>query len=126
MRAGPYAEYQGRVYRSVSLNKPNVRLLVPGSEPCPEGFDRNAQGQWTRLIRREEASRLFEVSTTAVWRGYRVEVDTVDAGVASFRYFGTEFPQTPTITRFQADGWSDTVPVEELEDAVETVHDVPI
>lgn len=126
MRAGPYAVHQGRVYRAVSLDKPRVRLLVPGDEPCPAGFERNVQGQWTRLVPREEVSLLLQVETTAVWRGYRVDVESVDAGLAQIRYFGTDFPGGPRITRFQQDGWYGTVPVDELEDVDSTAREFPL
>lgn len=75
LRAGAYAESQGAVHPCASVRKPMVRLFAPGDSPAPEGFEPHPGGRWTRLVRRDEVSRLSLVETDATWNGHEVRVE---------------------------------------------------
>ena len=62
MRAGPYAEWSGRTWRLVSVDKPFVRLLEGGDQPKPEGFELDRSGRWTQgVVPVDELSDVLEV-----------------------------------------------------------------
>ncbi len=126
MRAGPYAEWNGRTWTIVSVNKPFVRLLADGDQPKPEGFELDRSGRWTRVVDRSEVTRIFRVETTASWRGHTVRISHLDGGLAQFTYFGMGLPETPDVARVQSDEWHGVVPVDELSDVLEVVHEVPL
>jgi len=127
MRAGPYAELQGVIYPSVSLDDPWVRLLAFGPEPPAPGWEHERWDRWSLLVDRSEVTRLFWVRTTAVWSGWPVDVSRVEGDHAIFTYDGTGLPtDNPAIARLGLFEWQGRVPPSELSEVVETVVEVPV
>lgn len=125
VKAGKYAEFEGRLYSCASLHKPRVRLHLPGWEDPPDGFTRQPDGRWTRLIERSLVSRLFFVHTEATWQGHPVRVDDVEGDTAHIWSQTYPPPNRPEVWN-DRDSWTADVPVSELCDVVETVHEIPL
>lgn len=125
IRAGGYAQYQGRVYSCLSVNKPYVVLLAPGDQSAPEGFERRPDGRWGRVVERREVDRLFYVKTEATWLGHEVEVRRVLGDTATVWSQATQPPDRPEVSRDRT-SWEARVAVSELRDAVETLREVPL
>lgn len=126
MRAGVYAVFHGEVFRCIGRDGSRRTLLSPLSGPQPEGFEKHARG-WRRLVDRSEISRMFAVSTVAVWQGHRVEVESVWEDQATLSATGNpqDVPRHPAVETDRGYGdWRATVPVWELTEVVETVRDV--
>ncbi|WP_421742475.1 hypothetical protein [Cellulomonas sp.] len=124
MRAGRYAEFGGVLCRAVGATEP-LRLYAL-AEPAPPGFTLDRRGRWTLLVGLDQLTRLFDVQTTATWRGHSVRISYVDGGLAQFTYFGMGLPEAPGVRRVQSDEWQGTVPVDELSDIVEVVDEIPV
>jgi len=127
VRAGAYAEVDGVLYPVVDLHGPEVRLLAFGAEQPHPDFEDDGWNEWSRLVDRSAASRLFWVRTTATWSGTTVSVDRVVGDRATFSYDGDDLPlDNPAVSRIGLFEWQGTVPVDELSDVVEVVHEVPL
>jgi hypothetical protein len=127
MRAGTYAEFRGRTYRCGNPDLPQVPLLVDGSEPQPEGFERGRK-DWIRRVDRRELTRLMYVETHALWRGRRVEVVRIDErdDEALIQQNSWDTPHGPTVQVLDKGLWGANVPISELTDVVEDVSDYPL
>jgi len=121
-RAGHYAEFDGRVLSIVNPSSPRIRLLLPKSDPQPPGFE-PYRGWWTRLVGRDEVTRIFTVETTAVWRGLPVLVSAVDSSSAYVRYFGGGDGPVDELPMVQGGDREGSVPVAELTTVVEIYHE---
>ena len=101
MRAGRYAVVGGVTYQaSFSASSPTVGLIVRGDRPSEDfAWDDRMGGRWYRSVRRDVCSRLFDVATSAYWRGqFPVSVERVDPenARAQINYFpGTVGPPVP-------------------------------
>ncbi|WP_421742476.1 hypothetical protein [Cellulomonas sp.] len=127
MRAGPYAEVDGIVYPAVDVHGPEVRLLAFGDEQPRPDVERDRWNEWSRLVDRSAASRLFWVQTTATWLSWTVTVDRVVGDRATFSYYGDDLPlDDPAVSRIGLLEWQGTVPVDDLSDVVEIATDVPL
>ena len=130
MRAGSYAVWRGEVFKC--RNHPTVSsivmLVLPASEPQPEGFEKYSRG-WRRGVDRWEVSRFFLVSTVAVWQGHRVTVESVwgDQATVSASSHPQDVPVHPAVRRDKGYGdWEATVPVWELTEVVQTTRDIQV
>lgn len=126
MKAGAYAVVDGVTYVCAHPHASPLRLLVPGSEPQPPGFERDKAGRWRRYVERRDVSRLFTVSTTATWRGRTVEVQSVFDDSAYIEYRGVDFNGEPELTVRDYAVWAGSVPTESLTDVTEEVTEVPL
>jgi hypothetical protein len=125
MRAGSYAEFEGRVFEIVPPDSGSIRLLLPKSETQPPGFEPYRQW-WTKLVERSDVSRLFTVETTAVWRGLPVIVARTDGSSALIRYFGGGHGPVEELPMVQGGDREGGVPIDELTSVVEVYHELAI
>ena len=140
MRAGRYAVVGGVTYQAYfSASSPTVGLIVRGDRPSEDfAWDDRMGGRWYRSVRRDVCSRLFDVATSAYWRGqFPVSVERVDPenARAQINYFpGTVGPPVlgpggahlePALPVDHGRGWSGMVPQSELSGAVEVEHEIP-
>jgi hypothetical protein len=128
MRAGPYAEYGGRVFRCSNPQEDRLLLLDEGAAPRPDGFGLNRWSEWSRLVDRHEVTRLTIVRTWADWRGHRVRVERVfdSTAEALVEHQGSPRPEGANVWTVDRDVWQAKVPLGELTDVVEDPFDVPV
>ncbi|MCL2455553.1 MAG: hypothetical protein FWD18_09700 [Micrococcales bacterium] len=125
MRAGAYAVWRGEVFASKKVNS-SVYLYLPSSRPCPEGFEKHPQRGWSRKVHISEVERRFSVTTTAVWRGHRVDVRYVEdnkAAIIGKSDRPGDAPKHPSILVEPYGDWQVLVPVYELTEVVERYHE---
>lgn len=78
MRAGLYAEYNGREFRADAYDQ-SVRVSLPSSETRPSGWLAQPGGrEWYLVVSRKAVARLFSVRTTAALDGLSVKVVDLD------------------------------------------------
>lgn len=124
MRAsGDHGRFQGREYEVVGLPGPRVRLYASGDDPCPEGFESDRHGRWTRLVDVWEVSGPVHVDTTADWRGHPVRVARVTQDVVHIEHhtFMERPPGEPEVSQPERGAWAARVPPGELADVTEVV-----
>lgn len=126
MRAGLYAELDGVTYPAEGSDTLPVNLLAPADRPPPAGFSEDRRGRWIKRVEDpSEIDRLYRVRTTARWSQWTVDVDRVEGDMAWWSYYGDGLPLDDR--RIHRSGWSEWqghVPVAELEDPVEVVHEL--
>jgi hypothetical protein len=127
VRAGPYALYQGREYRCGSPRSPRIRLFADGDLPCPDGFEPD-DGDWTRLVDRQDVDRLTVVSTVAVWHERQVKVTEVSDDATEALVEGRSWPPPDAPEAYVVENglWHARVPAGALTQVVETAVDFPV
>lgn len=125
VRAGAYAEYDGRTYACLSVGQAQVVLVVPPGRLVPDGFEHRPDGCWHRVVDKADVSRLFFVDTQASWQGHEVYVQD-DFGTRMQIWSDTYPPPSRPEVQIDRDSWSAMVPVSELRDVVETVSEIPL
>jgi hypothetical protein len=127
VRAGDYAVYHGREYRSGSPHSPRIQLFLDGDHPRPDGFERDRR-QWSRLVDRQDVTRLTVVTTVAVWQGREVRVTRVsdDAAEAVVESRTWPPPDAPAVRVMENLLWRARVPAGDLTEVVEDTTDIPI
>jgi len=124
MRAGSYAVWKGEVFERARITDSRLLIFRPTSQPRPEGFEYSRMRGWKREVHISEVERRFSVSTTAVWRGQRVEVVWVRDEKALVRGEKNAPGNYPEVVGTEKTGeWVSVVPITELTEVVETYHD---
>lgn len=121
-RAGHWADYRGRRYRILAHGDGWVTLLTAptgsAAPTVPDATDggTNALGRWAR-VPVEALNRRLKVSVSARWRGERVWIGPVTAGVATVNWSGpASCGHELGMNGSPHDGWDARVPTSELSD----------
>ncbi|WP_273653045.1 hypothetical protein [Cellulomonas fimi] len=121
-----YAELDGVTHRAEGSDALPVNLVAPAGQEPPDGFAEDRRGLWIKRVEDpSEIDRLYRVRTTARWSRWTVDVDRVEGDMAWWSYDGDGLPLDDR--RIHRSGWSEWqghVPVAELEDPVEVVHEL--
>ncbi|NMR19816.1 hypothetical protein [Cellulomonas fimi] len=149
MMAGEYAQVSGATYEASFAESGPVRLFAQPTVNSPVGFELDRWGRLTRLVERNEVSRLFRVETTARWRGWRILVERVlDDGRRADIYVDGYDQRPPTgqppraedaiwvtdrtpphdlgLRQVENNVWRGTVPIDELVDVREVFVEIPV
>ncbi|NMR21602.1 hypothetical protein [Cellulomonas fimi] len=123
---GGYAVYRGAIYRCVDRHAHQIRLVEPVTRPQPEGFVLGRHGEWTRVVTRDELTRLYYVTASARWRERVVDVVDTKGETAVIEVSTDPLHDQPRFAATDEGRWRARVPVHELTDLVELERDVEL
>jgi hypothetical protein len=134
VRVGGYAVVDGVEHEArFSPGSAGVGLVVPGDEPCPDGFVADERFGWWRKVPWSSVSRIVEVDTWARDAdGYVLRlIQPPHGGVVGVSHTTNSGPYAdvppghPSYLRNeQVDAeWVGTVPVDSLPDVREVAHE---
>ena len=132
MRAGEYAVYGGVEYRA-RIQPETAILVLPQTQPYPDGWVRSQGNRWKRKVPRASVAQLFSVKTFCSFHGIRVGVHEIfPTTETAWIYYSMGSETTPPHPAFEkardpgiAQWWA-IVPWSSLTDVAETIAEIPV